>query len=429
MQISTLMLGSNQGVCCSSFQDTVMDSRGCKRNYDDVDSNETPSSKCLRPNLATNPCKAVRDLGLANNRTQWAHRPRRKDRGQERVRASAPPQPQLTPPSRQLDVRRAAAPAKLNHDQMAAIPSRARGLDQRLALSLETLAARFATGRTLANLVAVMQARLFSVTDSIAQTDALKPVPGLFASHQGLDVFIVNAFSRHRVDQVDILPLRPTNSDGIFIARWKDVFTCPQSELSDVGAHFQPASTSSSRARLTMKFARVNVDVHVNPTTLHAHLAMSWFQFWRSSPGTSGYELCMNSGQHSLGFQACSVVPERMQAHVDQFRVSGETHLVKPRSDEKQIGFVLDLPLPIPFDMRGYRCITCQTDRTSDCTFQVIDDDVRRVFPGVLVCTQRQERKLYMTRRFLVHLVLSFYDVLNARALRRKLVEYYTSNM
>ena len=33
-----------------------------------------------------------------------------------------------------------------------------------------------------------------------------------------------------------------------------------------------------------------------------------------------------------------------------------------------------------------------------------------------------------MTPRFLVHVVLSFYEVLNARATRRKLVEYYSSN-
>ena len=33
-----------------------------------------------------------------------------------------------------------------------------------------------------------------------------------------------------------------------------------------------------------------------------------------------------------------------------------------------------------------------------------------------------------MTRKFLLHLVLSFYEKLNLRALRRGLVEYYTAN-
>ena len=37
-------------------------------------------------------------------------------------------------------------------------------------------------------------------------------------------------------------------------------------------------------------------------------------------------------------------------------------------------------------------------------------------------------RRFFMTPRFVVHSVLSFYDCLNARALKRKLVEFYSAN-
>ncbi|CAK0884069.1 unnamed protein product, partial [Prorocentrum cordatum] len=48
-----------------------------------------------------------------------------------------------------------------------------------------------------------------------------------------------------------------------------------------------------------------------------------------------------------------------------------------------------------------------------------------RIMPG---SAHLHGRGTYMTKRFLVHLVLSFYDVLNARATRRKLCELYAAS-
>ena len=119
------------------------------------------------------------------------------------------------------------------------------------------------------------------------------------------------------------------------------------------------------------------------------------------------------------------IIPQELAMHLQECEARGEQHLPVPRFDQKGVGYVLDLPLPVPFDMRGYRCRTCSVIRT----YSVRVSDVRTAFPGVLVHRPRRTgRVLFMTPRFLVHTVLSFYDSLNARELKRKLVEYYSAN-
>jgi hypothetical protein len=54
--------------------------------------------------------------------------------------------------------------------------------------------------------------------------------------------------------------------------------------------------------------------------------------------------------------------------------------------------------------------------------------DIRRICPGVLIHRAGPRTATFMTKRYLIHLLLSFYDVLNARAVRRKLCEYYASD-
>ena len=110
--------------------------------------------------------------------------------------------------------------------------------------TVELLAPRLAAGRTIPNLVAAMDARLFSVAKAPV-TSSLAPKRGLFASRDGQDVFILAAFVRHRVPVADVVPIRPDTSGQNFKAKLKNTMTCKQSELDNVGVHFhawRPAS-------------------------------------------------------------------------------------------------------------------------------------------------------------------------------------------
>ena len=60
--------------------------------------------------------------------------------------------------------------------------------------------------------------------------------------------------------------------------------------------------------------------------------------------------------------------------------------------------------------------------------YRLTDDDIRRIRPDVLISRTGPRAATFMTRKYIDHLLLSFYDVLNARAVRRKLCEYYASN-
>ena len=55
-------------------------------------------------------------------------------------------------------------------------------------------------------------------------------------------------------------------------------------------------------------------------------------------------------------------------------------------------------------------------------------DDIQQAFPGVLVCRVPKGGLVYMTPVFLLHVLDSFYEHLNVRAVRRSLASLYMSN-
>ena len=110
------------------------------------------------------------------------------------------------------------------------------------------LAQRVAAGRTLPRLLMLMQFHfLRPVHDSPA---ALPLRPGLFAtlSSSGQAVFILGTFTR-RSSALDVVPLRAATFQGqnVYKAFYKELQTCRQAELADVGMHYVTASCSNDR--------------------------------------------------------------------------------------------------------------------------------------------------------------------------------------
>ena len=111
------------------------------------------------------------------------------------------------------------------------------------------LAQRVAAGRTLPRLLTLMQFHfLRPVHDSPA---ALPLRPGLFAtlSSSGQAVFILGTFARRSSALVDVVPLRAATFQGqnVYKAFYKELQTCRQAELADVGMHYVTASCSNDR--------------------------------------------------------------------------------------------------------------------------------------------------------------------------------------
>ena len=101
--------------------------------------------------------------------------------------------------------------------------------------------------------------------------------------------------------------------------------------------------------------------------------------------------------------------------------------------------YLLDLPWPTQFALQAMRCITCR----KKCI--PTREDVRATFPAILVLPGRKAasdaagvatdaaagnngREIYMSRNFLMTLVLDFYERLNSRDTRRMVAEAYMAN-
>ena len=367
---------------------------------------------------------AASNRPLGNHRSKWRHKPYRADRGQARKLRLAPIPPRLRTGSLDLSIARAAAPAKVFRKCEQGQASVSVKTEQ----CIERLAARLAAGRSIAALTQVMDVHLFSAEKISSR--ALSPQKGLFAQHGGhRSVFIVSVFDRYRVGRAHVAPVVPDKSGGYFTVSLKNVFTCRQDELDGVGVHFHACRVGASRSNTRLYFRPADSSTQTYHESVMRHLAFTRFkQLPVGDP--SEHAIADRGASAAIGMEPRQLLPADLRAHLAVFESRGQRHCACPRSERKTVGFVLDVPLPLPFDDRGYVCTTCKNDpRVSHCpTYRLDDDDIKRAFPGVLVHRHRGGKATYMTTRFLVHVVLSFYEVLNARATRRKLVEYYSSN-
>ena len=372
--------------------------------------------KCASPLAASN-----RPLG--NHRSKWRHKPYRADRGQARKTRLAPIPPRLRTESLDLSIARAAAPAKVFHKCKQGQASVSVKTEQ----CIERIAARLAAGRSIAALTQVMDVHLFSAEKISSR--ALSPQKGLFARHHGVDVFIVSVFDKYRVARAHVAAVVPDKSGGYFTVSLKNVFTCRQDELDNVGVHFHTCRVGTSRSNTRLYFRPAASNTKTYHESVMRHLAFTQFkQLPVGNP--SEHAIADRGASAAIGMEPRQLLPADLRAHLAVFEARGQRHSACPRADRKTVNFVLDVPLPQPFDDRGYVCQTCKNDpRVGHCpTYRLDDDDIKHAFPGVLVHRDHRGKATYMTTRFLVHVVLSFYEVLNARATRRKLVEYYSSN-
>ena len=360
----------------------------------------------------------------------WRHRwpgQFRSDRGVERKSAMSLPHPALGVTGRAatehgLRLGRAAQPALL------ALPLPAPPAGSRAAADVPSkkdtdgMALRLAAGRDVQNLLGVMSARLIGQRQ-LATNAPLEPARGLFATMNGDAVYIMSVFTRHKVPCADVIPLRPGKKPRTSVARLCDAVTVPRHQLENVGVGYRFAQ-GPTRSSTSLTFQAMEEN-QVAPALdeVSRHMALARYSSPLSSTGAACFVPTDNGNNDVARYEPRRIIPGLLLEHLEECRSRGEEHLVAPRYDRGGPGYVLDLPLPWVFDDRPHECRTCRGP-----SHRVVRADVERVFPGVLSLAVGKRRTLYMTPRFLVHIVLSFYDVLNLRETKRKLVELYSSN-
>lgn len=293
-----------------------------------------------------------------------------------------------------------------------------------------TLASRFRAGRTLPRLLQIMQQHVFHRPSPVRDEDqSLTPQPGLFAMWQGGSVFIVGVFIRRRIplaDVVKLLPRTQADSRELFVARLADAHTVPQSEVSDVGAHFRIVTHNKRISRTSIWFARV---IRQPGSDFQQSLQLCAFaNVWGcASRNTSTNERRICERLRSITNKHI-VQPRALQEHIDEMAARGENHKGVPRCELQRVIHILDYPLPIAVDVTTQRCGVCR-NRHHDATYAVTDADIRAAYPDIMVWRDPlyRNRPIYMTRVFLMELVTLFVRHLNARACRRSLADTYAA--
>ena len=282
---------------------------------------------------------------------------------------------------------------------------------------------RIAAGRTPARLARLLRMSLLHKPEPDLQLAAgLPPDAGLFAERLGVDVFIVSVFVRRGVPMADVVEIRDVS--GCFVARFRDVRTTRRADLTNVGLHFHTVGFGPGRRSLRFTACKVS---SCAPSAAVAGALQA-----NQCAATLWHSALASPANHGTGTSAsqnvCQIRPLALQAHLQACVAAGSPHLAAPRPDRARVDFVLDLPCPRQYTSGEWRCHTCMLAGRS-ATYPVTERDVKLAFPGVLAHKADKLGCVYFTRSFLLHVVQNFLESLNIRAVRRRIVDYYASNV
>lgn len=357
--------------------------------------------------------------------TPWATRSPRKRRSDAGKHRATAPQPQLGRSSTARAPRAIAARAPRGRSSAAAPASapQASGPLRDPRQTVERLgdaAARVAAGRTVSVLQKLMQCSLLCPeAASVAPPPSQQLAAGVSARLRGEDVFVLAVYTKWRVPRADVVPLR-REGDG-WVARLRDAQTVEASSLTEVDTRFTPRPDETGKGA-SVHFQRSAPlgarGATPSPGFAPARgLANQWAA--RVAVPRDPAET-----RHLCG-RVAEIQPQALRDHEAATAALGDPHGAQPRADRvRQVRYVLDVPLPVPFDARPWRCIQ------RDCrqTFPVKDTDVCRAFPGILIHQTPREAPIYMTAAFLAFVIQNFYEEMNTRAVRRRVVSLYAAN-
>jgi hypothetical protein len=210
--------------------------------------------------------------------------------------------------------------------------------------SSEGMAQRLLAGRCVDNCLRLMNMHLLSPARAW-NPSCLQPQRGLSAKLDGQDVFVVDVFTRRGLKLADVAPLKKRDCSSWVLGRAE---TVKQERLEAVGLRFKPLDVKGKEV-VFVSVPNQDVDsVLALPDTLAQARSVA--------AGQKPVSPC-NLPQLSRNNALRSVVPASARKHVEQ----NPGHVTEHRNDKGEIKFMLDLPTPVPIDVRPHRCKTCRT--------------------------------------------------------------------
>ena len=353
---------------------------------------------------------------MSNSFTKWQVKFPRKPRDTAKPKSvpSKPLPSTLLPvakpkPERPTDfdpcTQRAAAPADFQGPP--ALHERVSEQSEQKRQSLEHLAARMAVGRSPQVLAALVQTNLFKTSTLMpASLEAVQASRGLTATLNEKTVFIADTFFRRKVLHADVAYVRPSGD----LFTMGSIDTVKADELKDV--RFELVVHSVTSRSVTLKAATQKAD---------------WIDMGAARTlDIASLQPAALPVQKDIWIQ-----PLAAASHTETCGTEKSSHKTIPLQARAKVHWVLDIPSSMPFVAAPHRCLTCQQrGNVADSSyFPVLDGDVQRAFPHTIVVKSKREKKHYMTRRYLLEILLQFYCTLNAREVRRGLVNIASANV
>lgn len=291
----------------------------------------------------------------------------------------------------------------------------------------DAMAHRLKTGRTVQMCLRLMAFHVLAPLKSVEEQKQLQPSKGLSAKFLGSWVFIIDVFTRRGIPLADIAHLVQTqDSEHNPLIRLSHTQTVPQSDLQEVGFWFRPINVQKG-------------GVTFEAVEQEAPQVLSSLQEWMGQAAKVA-ELQRSEPKFSLpvpryNSNVMQVVPSSAISHT----AARPDHVTNPRHDRGEVKFFLDLPLPVPMEVRPYRCRECEkiapdadsSDRQS--YFSPTDQDIlaaaSQVTPHARIFSTSRSSLICISLHCLLYLFHTFFEELNLRSVRRRLADLYASNL
>ncbi|CAK0847656.1 unnamed protein product [Prorocentrum cordatum] len=241
---------------------------------------------------------------------------------------------------------------------------------------------------------------------------------GVSARLQGGGVFVLAVYTTWRVPRADVAPLR-RGGDG-WVARLRDARTVDARSSTEVHTCFTPRPDEIGRGASVHFQRRAPLEVEGATSSMTFAPARGLANRWAARVAVPRDP----AETTQLRGRAAEIQPQASRGHAAASAALGNPRGAFPRHDRVvQVRYILDAPLPMPFDARPWR-------GTGPCgrVFPVGDADIRSAFPGTLARKPPKEAPMYMAAAFLVLVIQSFYDELNVRAVRRRTLSLHAAN-
>eukprot|EP00435_Cladocopium_sp_Y103_P072670 s6_g41.t1 len=279
-------------------------------------------------------------------------------------------------------------------------------LPEKHSCTLEQLAGRLACGRTSSVLLSILGTNPFkrSAAESLPTLTGNAPCRGMTATLQGSMVFVLDTFTRRSKLHADIANVRRRADQDWTLG---SISTVKADCLADLRVELVVTAVSGTQVRLQ----------RLSSTQVGGALTLV------PALPTEAIRQPIDTVHDDV-----HVVPAAAQAHAEH-----HGHKIIPMRDRAGTEVILDIPHCKSFTYCPYRCLTCkQCPQASKAPgpsyFNFTDEDVRQTFPHVCIVRTPKEKKHYMTKRYLLEVLLQFYCKLNCREVRRGLMDICCAN-